>query len=288
METTLVFALNGLAQGMLLFLIAVGLSLIFGVMGVLNFAHGALYMLGAYLSFQLVQQWGLGFWPALVIAPLAVGALGAVIEVLFLRRMYGRATVFQLLLTFAFILILDDAVRIVWGSGPRTVPPPALLGGAVPLLSRFYPAYNLFIVALGPVLALVIWLLLNRTSLGRAIRAAAQDREMAAALGLNVPRIFTGVFAFGAALAALGGVLAAPLRSLAPAMGDNIIIESFIVAVIGGLGSFPGALVGALLLGEIGAFGILYAQRAQVAFPFILMAVVLLLRPRGLFGPRGG
>lgn len=285
MESYLIFTLNGLAQGMLLFLIAVGLSLIFGVLGVLNFAHGALYMLGAYVGFQLVQVVPI-FWLALLVAPLVVGLVGAVIEVLFLRRMYRRETVYQLLLTFAFILLLDDLVRMIWGSGPRTVPAPPPLDGPIQLGARFFPAYSLAVIVLAPLVALAIWLLLERTHVGRTVRAAAQDREMAEALGLNVPRIFTLVFAGGAALAGLGGVLASPLRTLSPAMGDSIIIESFIVAVIGGLGSFPGALVGALLLGQLGAWGVINPVLAQlqVAFPFILMALVLLFRPRGLFG----
>lgn len=288
METYAIFGLNGLAQGMLLFLIAVGLTLIFGVLDVLNFAHGALYMLGAYMAFQVVDRWVPNFWVALVLAPIAVGVLGAALEVLFLRRMYHRETVYQLLLTFAFILVLDDAVRIIWGSGPRTVPQPAPLNGPVAFGARFFPAYSLAVIVLGPLLGLGIWLLLERTHVGRMIRAAAQDREMAEALELNVPRIYTLVFAGGAALAGLGGALAAPLRTLSPAMGDAIIIESFIVAVVGGLGSFPGALVGALLLGQLGAWGVInpVIARWQVAFPFLLMALVLLLRPRGLFGTR--
>ncbi len=271
---------------MLLFLIAVGLSLIFGVLGVLNFAHGAFYMLGAYLTFQVVTRMDVNFWVALVTAPLAVGAFGGVVEVLVLRRMYARPTVFQLLLTFAFVLILDDAVRMVWGSGPRTVPQPAPLDGSIPLGRGLYPTYNLSVAVLGPLVGLAIWLVLQRTHLGRTIRAAAQDREMAAALGLNVPRIYTLVFVAGTALAGLGGLLAAPLRTLSPGMGDAIIIDSFIVVVVGGLGSFPGALVGALLLGQINAFGIINPVLAQLqlAFPFFVMALVLLVRPRGLFG----
>ena len=288
MDVYLVFLLNGLAQGMLLFLIAVGLSLIFGVLGVLNFAHGALYMVGAYLVFQTVDRWAPSYWVGLLVAPLLVAVLGALLEMGFLRRMYGRETAYQLLLTFAFILILDDAVRMIWGSGPRTVAQPPELSGPVSLGGRFYPAYNLVVIALGPLVGLAVWLALERTGLGRMVRAAAQDREMAAALGLHVPRIFTLVFAGGALLAGLGGALAAPLRTLSPAMGDAIIIESFIVAVIGGLGSFPGALIGALLLGEISAFGIINPAMArwQQAFPFVVMALVLLFRPRGLFGAR--
>jgi branched-chain amino acid transport system permease protein len=285
-DAYLPFFLNGLAQGMLLFLIAVGLSLIFGVLGVLNFAHGAFYMLGAYVTFQLTSRLDIDFWLAVLLAPLAVGALGGITEVVFLRRMYLRPTADQLLLTFAFVLILDDAVRVVWGSGARTVLQPALLAGSVPIGERLFPTYNLAVAALAPLVGIALWLALTRSTFGRMVRAAAQDREMAAALGLHVPRIFTSVFVAGIALAALGGTLAAPLRTLSPGMGDAIIIDSFIVAVVGGLGSFPGALVGALLLGQIGAFGVVHPAVAQVqtALPFILMAAILLVRPRGLFG----
>lgn len=276
--------LNGLAQGMLLFLIAVGLSLIFGVMGVLNFAHGALYMFGAYLTYQVAARSGLNYWVALVVAPLVVALVGGAVERLFLRRVYARDVSVQLLLTFAFVLILNELVRVLWGSGPRTVPVPPVLRPTIEILGRRYPVYNLFIIAVGPLVGLALWLILNRTRVGSIVRAASQDRIMAELLGINVPQVYTLVFMAGAWLAAMGGVLAAPLRTLSPAIGDNIIIDSFIVVVVGGLGSFPGAIVGALILGLLNAFGILVAQRAQLAFPFVLMAIILLVRPRGLFG----
>jgi branched-chain amino acid transport system permease protein len=277
-------ALNGLSTGTFLFLVALGLTLIFGVLGVLNFAHGAFYMVGAYLAFQVTDAWVPNFWLALLLAPLGVAALGAVIEVVFLRRLYGRDIVYQLLLTVAFVLILNDAVRLLWGSGPHAVDPPAPFGDPLRLFDRYYPSYRLFLIALAPVLGLIVWLALDRTRLGKIIRAAAMDREMAGALGINVPAVFTGVFVFGAFLAGVGGVLAAPLLTIAPAMGDDIIINSFIVAVIGGLGSFPGAFVGALLLGLFDAYGKVVAPGFQLAFASLLMGLVLLVRPRGLFG----
>lgn len=276
--------LNALSFSMLLFCIAVGLTVIFGVLKIINFAHGALYMLGAYLTFQVVGVWGLPFWLSLLIAPAIVAALGALLERVFLRRIYTRDITVQLLLTFAFVLVLDDVVRLIWGSGIHATPRPPLLGGTVDVLGRSYPVYALFVIAVGPVLALGLWFLIERTSFGQRIRAAAADRDMAAALGINVPLLFTGVFALGSFLAGFGGALAAPMRSVAPSMGENIIILAFIVAVIGGLGSFPGALLGSVIVGLLIEFGPLFIPRAEMALAYVAMALVLLVRPTGLFG----
>ncbi|MDJ0554374.1 MAG: branched-chain amino acid ABC transporter permease [Microcoleaceae cyanobacterium MO_207.B10] len=282
-STFIIFFLNGLTNGMLLFLISAGLTLIFGVMGILNFAHGSLYMLGAYLTFSFVTH-GLNFWLALIFAPLTVAIIGGIIESIFLRRIYHEDISFQLLLTFAFVLLINDLVRLVWGSAPLTTPTPELFAVTVQIFDRPYPAYNLLIIILAPLVGINLWLFLSKTRLGKMMRAVAQDKVMAGALGINVPQLFTLVFMLGAWLGGVAGVLVAPLRTLNPAMADNVIIESFIITVIGGLGSLPGALVGALLLGLINSFGILIAPRAQVAFPFILMAITLLFRPQGLFG----
>ncbi|MGK7875146.1 MAG: branched-chain amino acid ABC transporter permease [Xenococcaceae cyanobacterium] len=279
--TLVLFFLNGLANGMLLFLIAAGLTLIFGVMGVLNFAHGSLYMLGAYLTFWLAVPGQLNFWVALLVAPVIVALVGGAIEICCLRRIYGQDVSFQLLLTFAFVLLINDMVRLLWGSAPLTTSSPQLLRGTVQLLGHTYPAYNLFIILIAPLVGMGLWMFLKGTRWGKLMRAAAQDRIVAGALGINVPRLFTMVFMLGAWLAGVAGVLAAPLRTISPAMGDNVIIESFIVAVIGGLGSLPGSLVGALIIGQLNSFGILIAPRAQVAFPFILMAIALLFLPSG-------
>ncbi len=284
MTSVLLQALNGLSTGTVFFLIALGLTLIFGVLGVLNFAHGALYMLGAYLAFQITDALIPNFWVALLLAPIVVAAAGGLVEVFFLRRLYGRDIVYQLLLTVAFVLILNDAVRIFWGSGPHAVSLPDPFADPVKLFGRYYPSYRLFLIALAPVIGLGIWLALERSRAGKIVRAAAADREMASALGIDVPLVFTTIFVLGAWLAGVGGVLAAPLLTIAPAMGDDIIINSFIVAVIGGLGSFPGAFVGALLLGLFNAYGIVLAPGLQLAFASLLMAAVLLVRPRGLFG----
>ncbi len=282
--TLLFFFLNGLTNGLLLFLIALGLNLIFGVMGVLNFAHGSLYMLGAYLTYTIAVQGKLSFWLALIIAPVIVALVGGAIEILCLRPIYGRDVSSQLLLTFAFVLLINDLVRLLWGNLPLTILNPELFQQTTQILGDPYPTYNLFIILITPAIAIGLWLLLKRTRWGKLMRAAARDPVMTGALGINVPRLFTLVFILGTWLAGVAGVLAAPLRTINPAMGDNIIIESFIVVVIGGLGNLPGSLVGALTIGQVNSFGILIAQRAQVAFPFILMTIVLLLRPRGLFG----
>jgi len=284
-EALIVNLLNGLSWGMLLFLISVGLTTVFGVLGVLNFAHGSFFMLGAYLCMQVMHIVP-SFWIGLLVGPLAVALLGLVVEKWLLRQVYGRDVAFQLLLTFAILLFLDDGVRIVWGPGYHVVEAPALLAGVFPLFSHSYPVYRLFLVAMGPLVGMALWSFFRFTRWGKIVRAAAADREMAEGIGIRVPLLFTAVFALGTWLAALGGALAAPHQSLAPSMGDRIIIESFIVVVTGGMGSFPGAFVGALVLGLLESFGTVFAGRAQMALPYILLAVVLLVRPRGLFGDR--
>lgn len=277
------FFLNGMTFGMVLFLIASGLSLIFGVLGVLNFAHGTLYMLGAYLTFWALGLFG-NYWTALLIAPLLVALFGSAVEVFLLRPVYRRPVAYQLLLTFGVILVVTDLVKMIWGVSYRSIPYPALLAGSIPILGRGYPKYNLFIISSGLLTAFGLWFLLQRTRYGRLIRAAASDREMASALGVHVPRLFTAVFAFGSWLGGLGGALASPLGSLSLDMAVRIIVEAFAVVVIGGLGSLPGAIIGSFLIGQLEAFGILLIPRFHMAFIFMLMAVVLIVRPRGLLG----
>ncbi len=284
MSSFIAALLNSLDIGMLLFVIASGLTIIFGVLGVLNFAHGALYMLGAYLVLTAMRHAALPFWAAVLVAPLLVAVFAAVVERLAVSRVYRRHITQSLLLTFALLLILDDAVRMIWGSGYHVVDPPALLRGTVQAFGVIYPRYSFFVIAAGAVIGVGIWLLFTRTRLGRRVRAAAVDRDMALAVGIDVPRLYTLVFAFGAWLAALGGALAAPMRTLGPAMGERIIIESFVVVVIGGLGSFPGALVGALILGLIHGFGARWVPELDIVLPYVGMALVLLLRPQGLGG----
>jgi len=283
LESLVVNLLNGLSWGMLLFMISVGLTTVFGVLGVLNFAHGSFFMLGAYLSMQVMHVVP-SFWVGLLVGPVLVALLGLVTEKWLLRPVYDRDVSFQLLLTFSILLVLDDAVRLIWGSGYHVVEAPPLLAGVFPLFSHSYPVYRLFLVIVGPLVGLALWSFFRFSRWGKVVRAAALDREMAEGVGIRVPLLFTLVFALGSWLAALGGALAAPHQSLAPSMGDRIIIESFIVVVIGGMGSFPGAFVGALILGLFESFGTVFAGRAQMALPYILLAAVLLFRPTGFFG----
>jgi len=280
-------SLNGLTYAMFLFLIASGLSLIFGVMGVLNFAHGSLYMLGAYLTHQFVS-WFIDapgyFWWAVLLASLGVAALGAFIERFFLRHLYIREELNQLLFTYALVLILSDVAKLIWGTDQFSVSRPAILKGAVEILGQYFPKYNIVIIFLGPLVALLFWFILLRTRWGRTIRAAALDRETLGALGVNVNRLFTVVFFIGAWLAGLGGALVSPISAIVPGMDVEVIINAFIVVVIGGMGSFWGTFLGALILGQVYSLGILILPRLSMVFIYILMVLVLIIRPWGLLG----
>jgi len=286
MQGILAALLNSLEIGLLLFVIAVGLNIVFGVLNVINFAHGGLYMLGAYFTYAVVARLGLPFWPALVLAPLAVAAIAVLIERVVLRRVYGRDISDSLLVTFALLLVIDDAVRVVWGSGIHVVQPPPPLRGTIEVLGVTYPTYSFFVMGAALVAMIALWLFFVRTRAGRIVRAAAIDRRMAEGIGIDVPRVITGVFALGAWMAGAAGVVAAPMRAIAPGMGDRVIIDAFIVVVIGGLGSFPGTLLGALVLGAIYGFGGRYLPEINLVLPYLGMALVLLLRPRGLMGRR--
>jgi branched-subunit amino acid ABC-type transport system permease component len=278
---------SGLTAAMLLFLIASGLTLVFGVLRVLNFAHGSFYMLGAYLAWQLVQWLGPGlgsFWLAAIGSAAIVAGLGALIERLLLRHLYHREELYQLLFTYALVLILADVVRYTWGTQQLSLPRPPGLDGAVMLLGTIVPTYSLLVMTVGPAIALGLWLWLTRTGVGRLVRAAAADREMLGALGANVNGLYTGMFALGSFFAGLGGALVAPIRSLVPGMDVDVIVEAFIVVVIGGLGSLWGTFVGSLIFGQLLAFGILAMPRFSIFAAFVLMAAVLIVRPWGLFG----
>ena len=283
LASLLILFLNGLTNGMLLFLISVGLSLIFGVMNILNFAHGSFYMLGVYLTFFVVVQLQFPFIISLMIAPILVAIIGGVLEILLLRKIYHKDTSFQLLLTFALVLIINDLVRLFWGSAPLTVDVPKFLNNSITMFEGNYPTYNLFIITISPIIGLLLWLLLTQTRFGKIIRAASQDPTMTGLLGINVPQLFTFVFMIGVWLSGIAGVLASPLRTVNPAIAEQVIIDSFMVVVIGGLDSLVGSLITALIIGQMNAFGILIFPQAQIAFPFILMALVLLFRPQGLF-----
>ena len=279
--------LGGLTTAMFLFLIASGLSLVFGVMRVLNFAHGSFYMVGAYLAWQVVkwlQPLPERFWPAALAAALVVALLGAVVERLFLRYLYDKEELYQLLLTYALVLILGDAAKFLWGTQQLSVSRPPVLAGGIELFGAIIPDYNLFIMVSGPVIAVLVWLMLTRTTMGRMIRAAALDREMLGALGANVGWLYTGMFALASFLAGLSGALVTPIQSIVPGMDVEIIVQAFIVVVIGGLGSFWGTFLGSVIYGQVLSFGILIFPGFSLFSVFALMAVILILRPWGLLG----
>jgi len=268
---------------MLLFLLSVGLTLIFGMLGVVNLAHGSFYALGAYAGIAVVA-FTQNFWLALCLGPLVVGGVGAAIERSCLRPLYGRGANAQVLLTFGFIYLFDDLIRWIWGAHVRTVPPPRALAGAVMLGPTRFPAYRLFVILFGLGVALLLWLLLERTRIGAVVRAGVWDAEMAAGLGVNVARVFTAVFAGGTGLAALAGVVAVPIQAAYPGMGVEILVRTLIVVVIGGLGSLPGSLAGSLILGQAETFGKAWLPDSSMFIIYGAMAAVLLLRPTGLCG----
>jgi len=279
--------MGGFTTAMFLFLIASGLSLVFGIMRVINFAHGSFYMLGAYLAWQGVkwlQPWAGGFWLAALFAAAGVALLGALVERLFFRSLYGREELYQLLFTYALVLILGDAAKFLWGVDQLTVSTPPLLSGGIEMFGTIQPLYNLFIMTVGPAIAFFGWLVLNRTGLGRLIRAAQMDREMLGALGANVGTIYTGMFVFSSFLAGLSGALVTPIQSIVPGMDVLIIVQAFIVVVIGGMGSFWGTFWGSVIYGEVLSFGILIFPGFSLFSVFALMAVILIVRPWGLFG----
>ena len=279
--------MSGLSTAMLLFLIASGLSLVFGVMRVINFAHGSFYMLGAYIAWQFVhwlQPAGGVFWLAVLGAAAGVAVLGLAVERLFFRYLYGREELYQLLFTYALVLILGDAARFLWGTQQLSVSRPPVLAGGFEVFGTQIPAYNVFIMLIGPVIALLVWLMLTRTTPGRMVRAAALDREMLGALGANVGWLYTGMFALASFLAGLSGALVTPIQSIVPGMDVEIIVQAFIVVVIGGLGSFWGTFLGSVIYGQVLSFGILVFPGFSLFSVFALMAVILILRPWGLLG----
>jgi branched-chain amino acid transport system permease protein len=288
--------LNGLAGASSLFMVAAGLSLIFGVTRIVNFAHGSFFMLGIYVAYSLVEKFGaLGFWPSVVIAALIVGALGAIVEVVLLRRIYRAPELFQLLATFALVLVIKDAALWLWGPEDLLGPRAPGFTGSVEILGRRFPSYDLFLIAVGPVVLGLLWLLLTRTRWGTLVRAATQDREMVSALGVNQAWLFTAVFTLGAMLAGLGGALQLPREPANLGLDLVTIGNAFVVVVVGGMGSIPGAYVAALIIAEINAmcvglgtvdiFGIPFAfSKLTLVAEFLVMAVVLVVRPWGLMG----
>ncbi len=279
--------LNGLASASDLFLVASGLSIIFGVTRVVNFAHGSFYMLGAYLAHALCAHWGaagVGFWAAIIAAGLIVALAGGLLEMTVLRRIYRAPELFQLLATFGVVLVVEDLVIVAWGAADKMGPRAPGLEGATDILGRSVPLYDLFLIALGPLVLALLWLALRRTRWGVLVRAATEDREMVAALGVNEARLFTSVFVLGALLAGLGGAVQLPREAVHHTMDIEIIVEAFVVVVIGGLGSVTGAYLASVILGEINAFGIVVFPQGTLVLVFVVMAVVLIVRPRGLLG----
>jgi len=283
MENFAFQGLIGLSLAMYLWLISAGLTIIFGVLRIVNFAHGSLFMVGSYLAYTFYGLWGLPFGLAIFLSLLGTGLLGFVMERVFLRRLYGLDEAYQLILTFGFILILDDAVKLIWGGVFKIPPMPEFLDGAWRVFGRSFPVYNVFVIAVGLAVAVLLWALFEKTWWGRIARATAADREMAGGIGINVLRVFSAVFVVGAMLAALGGAIGTPVRVAAPGIGAAMIIQAFIITVIGGLGNLKGAFVSSLIVGVLSAYGTLFFPVFELFFIFVIMAVVLLIRPQGLF-----
>jgi len=297
--------LNGLQLGILLFLIAAGLTLVFGVMDFINLAHGVQYMLGAYLA---VMGYGLtgSFWGALAVALVAALALGLLLELLVFRHLYDRDHLDQVLATFGVILFVNEAVKVFWGAAPLTLPMPDALSASIPLMDGLlYPVYRIALIVTGFAVALLLYILVTRTRVGMLVRAGATNAPMVAALGVNIRRLFMMVFGFGTMLAGFAGVMAAPILAVEPGMGDNLLILAFVVIVIGGIGSIRGAFLAALIIGLVDTLGRTFATDiARLALPpaaandvgpavasmliYILMAAVLFFRPSGLFPARAG
>jgi branched-chain amino acid transport system permease protein len=283
MEFLLAQLFNGLVYGMLLFLTAAGLSLIFGLMNVVSLAHGSFFMLGAFVGltiFELTHN----FWIAFLLAPIPVAVLGIAMEMLFLRPLYRRGHMDQVLLTFGFTFVFFDLVQSVWGRTVRGLSPPQALQGMIEIGVGVFSSYRLFLIGLGFAIALLLWLFLERSRLGAMVRAGVDDAAMAAGLGANIPALFSSIFGAGVALAALGGIAAGPVLGLYPGMDTDILIPAFIVIVIGGMGSLRGAFLGSLLIGIADTFGKAYLPNLALFLIYLLMAVVLLVRPQGMFG----
>jgi branched-chain amino acid transport system permease protein len=280
-----VFFLHGLAYAGLLFLVSAGLTLVFGMMNVLNFAHAAMYMLGAYFSFTLLRATG-QFWLCLLVCPLLLFIIGALVERFLLRRVHAYGHLHELLLTFGLAYIITELVKLIWGNFPLAVNIGGFLGQTVAFFGVIYPIYRIFIFVCAIIVGLTMAAILYKTRLGIILRAAVNDSEMVNALGFNVPLVFTGVFAFGAALSGLAGVIAGPLLTTYPGMAHEILIDAFVVIVVGGFGSLGGAVVASLLIGELQSFGVLLFPKLSLALVYMLMAAVLIIKPSGLFGEK--
>lgn len=285
LNTFIIQALHGLVYGCLLFLVSAGLTLVFGMMSVLNIAHASFYMLGAYFAFQMLQWIG-NFWISLLVCPIIVGLLGIALERFLLRRIHSAGHVQELVLTFGIAFIVLETVKWVWGTNPQLVPIPPLLNWSVKIFGNMYPAYRLFIIIFSLIIMGFMTLILMKTRLGITLRAVVADRDMAKALGTNVEYVFMLVMGIGSWLAGLAGVIAGPFLSTYPGMASEILVDCFVVTVTGGLGSLLGAVVASFIIGQLSSFGIIFLPRLSIVSAFLLMALVLIIRPSGLFGEK--
>jgi branched-subunit amino acid ABC-type transport system permease component len=289
MDISLLFAqfMSGLARGMMFFLIASGLSLIFGVMNILNFAHATLWLAGAYFCYtfwHLMQDYGFALWVSIALAALALAAVGWIIEVLLLRRVYERKLPEQLLLTYGLILVGGDLIKLTWGVEDRIIPRPPLVARPIFLFDTPFDSYFVFVILVGVGVAVGLWWFLKRTKYGHIVRAAVFSREMVSALGIRIPRIYTGVFVLGVFIAGLAGAVQAPVGSITLGMDMAVIVQAFCVVVIGGFGSLLGTFVGAMIVGEVYSFSILFWPEGALVLIFVVTAFILIVRPWGLFG----
>jgi len=276
--------LVGLSRTTILFIVSSGLSLVLGVLRIPNIAHGSLYMIGAFLAYSIATMVGgsFGFWVALVLAPLGVALISLVVERGLFRYLYEREHLMMLLFTFALMLLFRDLVKLVWGSDYRSLAAPQVFQGSFAILGLPFPKYNVFLLIVGPLVAVGLWLLINRTRIGKISRAAAVDREMVGAVGINVSRVFAFVFTIGCFLAGLGGSLVAPTQNITQGMDHTLIMEAFLIVIIGGLGNIWGALLGALIFGLTDSLGILLWPQFAIVFPYVAVVIVLIFRPKGL------
>jgi branched-chain amino acid transport system permease protein len=275
--------LNAFSQAALLFFLGVGLTLIFGIMRIVNFAHGSFYMLGAFIGYSTARATG-SFWAGLLLSPLIAGAIGTAFEMGLLRRLYRRDASAFLMVTFGLTLVMGEIIRLLWGVQGLQLQVPEALGGIVFLFDEPFPVYRLFLIGAGAVVAVAIWQFLERTRAGLLIRATSQNAEMVHALGVDVNLVRSGIFGIGCGLAALGGVLAAPLVTASLGMAANAIVDAFVIVIIGGMGSFPGSLCAAVLVAFVQVFGTYYFPDFAIAAMYLLMLLVLVIRPGGLLG----
>jgi branched-subunit amino acid ABC-type transport system permease component len=289
MDISLLFAqfMSGLARGMMFFLIASGLSLIFGVMNILNFAHATLWLAGAYFCYtfwNLMQDYGFALWVSIALASLVLAAVGWIIEVLLLRRVYERKLPEQLLLTYGLILVLGDLIKLTFGVEDKVIVRPPLVASPIFLFGVPFDSYFVFVILLGVGVALGLWWFLKKTRYGHIVRAAVFSREMVSALGIRIPRIYTGVFVLGVFIAGLAGAVQAPVGSITLGMDMAVVVQAFCVVVIGGFGSLLGTFVGAMIVGEVYSFSILFWPEGALVLIFVVTAFILIVRPWGLFG----